>query len=123
MARSSVGLFAGLALAWLASPALADTSYCARLGENDHYSSKGQRLTSVGAVVQQDRANYHRFGRPDPEDQGDPVFSNKANRDVLNGRVDDNALSPAERREIVDGTPYVCLSVTDDGHAYITSIR
>ncbi|MDR4306927.1 hypothetical protein IHQ68_09885 [Chelatococcus sambhunathii] len=123
MARSSVGLCASFAIVLSAAPALADSSYCARLGENDHYSSKGQRLTSVGAVIQQDRANYHRFGRPDPEDQGDPVFSNKASRDLLNSRVDDNALSPAERREIVEGAPYVCLSVTDDGHAYITSIR
>jgi hypothetical protein len=116
-------LVAGLALTAVASAAQAEDRYCARLGENDHFSSKGARLNTVGAVIQQDRANYHRFGQRDPEDETDPVFGDKANRDTLNNRVDANALSVAERREIIDGTPYVCVTISDDGSAYITSIR
>ncbi|WP_020180790.1 hypothetical protein [Methylopila sp. M107] len=114
---------AAFALIALAGPAVAESRYCARLSEQDHFSSSGQRLTTVGAVIQQDRANFHRFGRADPEDESDAIFSNKRNRELLNGRVDANALSQAERREIVDGTPYVCVTASDDGAAFITSIR
>jgi hypothetical protein len=61
-------------------------TYFAALGPQDHFNSSGQRLTTFAQVLQQDRANYHRFGRADVHDQGDPVF----------GSVDMRAMIPAQ---------------------------
>jgi len=45
-------------------------SYVAFLSEADHFNSNGERLRSAAAIIRQDRANFHRFGRRDPDDQG-----------------------------------------------------
>lgn len=52
-------------------------SYYATLGPNDLYNSSGTRLSDFGAILQQDRANVHRFGIYDQGDQGDPYFGNR----------------------------------------------
>lgn len=49
-------------------------SYYAALGPQDYRNSKGAPLQTFAAVVQQDRANYHRFGERDPQDEGDAFF-------------------------------------------------
>lgn len=51
--------------------------YVAYIGPQDMVSSSGQRVTSLGGVIQQDRANFHRFGLRDPRDESDPVFANR----------------------------------------------
>lgn len=50
-------------------------TYYAMLGPNEFYNSSGVRLGDFGAILQQDRANVHRFGIYDELDQGDPVFT------------------------------------------------
>jgi hypothetical protein len=55
-------------------------TYHARLSEQDHFSTDGKRLESVAAILSQDRANYHRFNKRDPNDQGDPFFITNAHR-------------------------------------------
>ncbi len=57
--------------------------YDARLGPQDRVNSSGQPLRDVCAVVQQDRANYHRFGIRDPVDDGDPVFGDRDMRALI----------------------------------------
>lgn len=57
--------------------------YYTSLGTVDLYNSKGQRLTNFCAVVQQDRANFHRFGKAEQGDMGDPFFGNRAARATL----------------------------------------
>ncbi len=74
-----------LALALLLAPAAAQAQqligrYYALLGPQDHVNSSGARLTDFGAILQQDRANYHRFGRAEAEDQFDPIFGNAQQR-------------------------------------------
>lgn len=60
--------------------------YFTTIGPRDLYNSAGQRLTDFCSIVQQDRANYHRFGRRDEGDNGDPIFSDKAARARIPGR-------------------------------------
>jgi hypothetical protein len=55
-------------------------SYYALLGPQDHFNSSGARLTDFGAILQQDRANYHRFSRPEEFDDFDPIFGDAAQR-------------------------------------------
>lgn len=53
------------------------TSYYATISDDDRRNSNGARLTDPGAILQQDRANFHRFGRADIDDEGDPFFGNR----------------------------------------------
>lgn len=68
----------------LAAPAAQAQSLIAQyytvIGPGDFYNSAGARLTDFGAILQQDRANLHRFGKPDAQDGWDPVFGDAANR-------------------------------------------
>jgi hypothetical protein len=54
--------------------------YYALIGPADFYNSSGARLGDFGAILQQDRANYHRFGRRDDLDGWDPIFGDPAQR-------------------------------------------
>ncbi|SPJ24244.1 hypothetical protein [Palleronia abyssalis] len=61
--------------------------YFATLSPRDTYSSEGVALNSVCAIVQQDRANVHRFGNPDGEEP-DPFFTTSERRAMIQGKCD-----------------------------------
>ncbi len=66
-----------------ASPAAAQDQigvYSTLLGPSDMFNSQGTRLTDLCTVVQQDRANFHRFGIRDEYDRDDPFFANREAR-------------------------------------------
>lgn len=86
-------------------------SYLARLGPADHFNSSGERLTSAAAIIRQDRANYHQFGKRDEEDDGDDFFGSKENRATLERMLENGTSSPAALAEIVNGTPLIEVSV------------
>jgi Rap1a immunity proteins len=99
-----------------AAPTLAQAqqligSYVALLSEADHFSSSGQRLTSAAAVIRQDRANFHRFGIKDPQDQGDAFFADEANRAVLEQMLERGRADPGVIARIVNGTPLVRVEI------------
>ncbi|MEM9011914.1 MAG: hypothetical protein AAGE18_11850 [Pseudomonadota bacterium] len=75
---AALGLF-GL---WSAPVAAQQTvaAYFAAFGPQDYVNSRGQQLDSFAAILLQDRANYHRWGRPDWPDQSDPIFADRAAR-------------------------------------------
>ena len=58
-------------------------SYFTVLSTQDMYNSSGKLLTDFCQIVQQDRANYHRFKRRDEGDEGDPFFSSAEARQVI----------------------------------------
>ncbi|WP_334062367.1 hypothetical protein [Limimaricola cinnabarinus] len=71
------------ALALLAAPTAAQeviASYYAYLSPQDLRNSRGIRLADIGAILQQDRANFHRFGLRDGMDEHDPLFASSATR-------------------------------------------
>lgn len=55
-------------------------TYSAHLGSEDYFNSKGVRLTTMAAIIAQDRANFHRFGVRHKHDSADPLFSKRAAR-------------------------------------------
>ncbi|MDO6589014.1 hypothetical protein DS901_13480 [Loktanella sp. D2R18] len=69
---------AAIIAALLTTPAMADeiTSYYAALNYADSYNSRGEQLYEVGAILQQDRANVHRFGVMQEGDEIDGLFGN-----------------------------------------------
>lgn len=89
-------------------------SYTARLGSADHFNSRGKRLTSVAAIIRQDRANFHKFGVRDFEDQGDRFFSNKAKRARLESMLNRGFMSKETRNGIINGTPLITIHIYSD---------
>ena len=107
----------------VAAPARAQQlveSYTAFLSEADHFNSNGQRLTSAAAIIRQDRANFHRFGRGDPGDEGDRFFADINNRAAMERMLERGSSSPAAINAIVNRTPLVRVDIyRDGGAAYI----
>ncbi len=82
----------GLSLGFSLSPIAAKAEnlmleYYATLSPRDTYNSSGAPLNDVCAIVQQDRANVHKFGNPDGE-QPDSFFTSPARRAMIAGRCD-----------------------------------
>jgi|AACY02.2.fsa_nt_gi hypothetical protein len=77
-----IALIAALGLGAPVTAAAQDLlgAYFALLSPRDFYNSNGQRLSGFCQVLQQDRANYHRFGNRDDLDEWDPVFASVENR-------------------------------------------
>ncbi|MBX3570620.1 MAG: hypothetical protein KF914_21360 [Rhizobiaceae bacterium] len=106
----------GLAVAFgPAGPALADKllgSYVARISDDDKHASDGYALDTAAQMVRQDRANWHKFGRGDAEDQDDPWFGSTAARarlEKLLGRG--GAMSARTRQAIARGNPVIQVDV------------
>ncbi|ETW13380.1 hypothetical protein ATO8_09211 [Roseivivax marinus] len=71
--------------------------YYATLSPRDTYSSQGVPFDDVCAIVQQDRANVHRFGNPDG-DEPDSFFTTPERRAMIAGKCDyDRTHHTAER--------------------------
>ena len=77
---SRIALCFGLAFAAPASAQQVIAEYFTYLSPNDQYNSRGLRLGDFGTILQQDRANFHRFGVRDELDQPDPLFGDRALR-------------------------------------------
>jgi len=109
-----IGLITALSLPSLALAQAPSETYEARLSDADHYNSEGVRLTTVAAIIRQDRANFHRFGVRDPEDQDDAFFESAANRARLESLVARSHISPRARRAILNGEPLVEVYIYRD---------
>lgn len=113
-----LALVTGVVVLYSGSTAYAQlvARYRTRLSQADHVGSRGTPLRTAAAVIQQDRANYHRLGRRDPEDQPDPVFQNDAERNFV-----PRYLAPLARgvgQQILLGTPLVEITITGAPGAY-----
>jgi hypothetical protein len=98
-----------------ASPALADQflgSYVARISSSDHFASDGYALDTAAQMVRQDRANFHKFGIRDPEDDSDPWFRSTSSRARFESMLNKSgAMSGATRNAIANGEPLVEVEV------------
>lgn len=88
--------------------------YVAKLGVQDHFNSRGKRLKSAAAIIRQDRANYHKFGKRDAIDEGDSFFNNKKNRGILESMLNNGFISPATKKKILDDTPTIMVYIYSD---------
>ena len=89
-------------------------SYVALLSEADHFNSNGQRLTSAAAIIRQDRANYHRYGIRDPEDENDTFFADEGNRAALERMLEHGRADPGVIERIVNGTVLIRVDIYRD---------
>ena len=85
--------------------------YMARLSAQDHFGADGKRLTSVAAIVRQDRANYHSNGPRDAEDETDVFFASAENRARLEALIAQGSVTPTATRAILNGAPLIIVRV------------
>ena len=106
---------AGAVLALAIGSARADEllgSYIARISDADRFASDGYRLDTAAQMVRQDRANWHKFGSGDAEDQHDPWFESTASRARFEKMLNrSGAIDQRTRRAIVNGEPVVRVNV------------
>ncbi|HEY4944423.1 MAG TPA: hypothetical protein VII56_23545 [Rhizomicrobium sp.] len=117
MIRTSL-LALGLVLAAATPAASADLigSYNAFLSRADHFNSNGERLTSAAAIIRQDRANVHKFGVQDDQDESDDYFGDVNNRAVLERMLNDGNSDPGVLRRIVNGNVMIHVDIYRSRH-------
>jgi hypothetical protein len=86
-------------------------SYVAFLSEADHFNSSGERLRTAAAIIRQDRANFHRFGRRDQGDESDSFFADAANREALEQMLEHGHAPPGVISRIVNGTALIRVDI------------
>lgn len=87
-------LMGTLLAASVAFPLKADNhgfSYNTELSMNDAFNSRGVPLEGWCALLQQDRANFHRFNKRDQYDETDPFFDNPERRAMMTGKCEVNS--------------------------------
>lgn len=89
-------------------------SYYARLSAEDHFNSSGERLTTAAAIIRQDRANFHVYGKRDQEDGSDYTFSDKANRARLERMIANGHYLGGAERAVLNGTPLIYVEIYED---------
>ena len=85
--------------------------YVAFIGPQDLYNSDGVRLRQPSAIIRQDRANFHLFGRRDEADTADTFFASRANRAKLESMLADGFISGPAARDIVAGGVLVYVEI------------
>ena len=121
MKKFKLALFAIMAMSSFASAKYIGTYY-AKLGVSDHFNSHGTRLTKAAAIIRQDRYNFHIRHIRDGADTWDPFFDSKRNRDLLERMLSRGNASRSALNAIVNGTPYIKVSVYDD-HINVKVLR
>lgn len=87
-------------------------SYVARISDDDKFASDGYALDTAAQMVRQDRANWHKFGRGDAEDENDPWFGSTASRARLEKMLNrPGAMSSKTRQAIARGNPVIQVDV------------
>lgn len=87
-------------------------TYRTRISANDRVNSSGAPLNDVGMILQQDRANFHKFNRRDADDAWDPVFSDQNERGKIAGYL--NAV-PNDVASLIRGGSNPLIQVTATG--------
>ena len=110
----SFTIIAFLSSTLLIAPAFAQKlldSYIARIGPNDHFNSRGVRLKSASAIIRQDRANFHKFGKADAEDEHDSFFNSKANRGRMERMLRNGSSTRSAINSIVNHQPLIRVKI------------
>ena len=110
----AVAFLTFLPIQQLSSPASAQEllgSYIARIGPNDHFNSRGVRLKSASAIIRQDRANFHKFGKADAEDEYDSYFDSKANRGRMERMLRNGSSARSAINSIVNHQPLIRVKI------------
>lgn len=94
----------------LSLPAFAlDCSYQTYIHEDDLYNSSGKKLTNIGQVLRQDRANTHDFGISDDKDYCG--YDKPAQRAKLERIINASTIKSTTKRRIMGGNVNVEVNI------------
>lgn len=96
------------------SASAGDILFEAKLSDQDHFSSGGKRLTTVAAIIRQDRANNYKYDKRDADDTRSDHFRSAAARDSLERDIAKLKISKSLRDKILNGTPMIFVGMDDD---------
>jgi hypothetical protein len=116
-----IGAFAASATAANACDGDIVGRYNTVISPRDTFSSSGQRLGSVAAIIQQDRANYHRFGRRDRGDGYDDMFHSAASRALIPRWLSTRWVPPVVANAIRRGSARITVQVYEGCMAAVFS--
>lgn len=118
LTKISLGPVALMVLVLSATQAFAQgpllESYTAFLGPDDHFNSRGARLTEPWQIIRQDRANFHRYGIRDAGDQGDAFFASAANRARMESMIMNGRIEPAAAVRIINGNVWIRVDIYEN---------
>ncbi len=86
-------------------------AYYARISSKDHYGKNNQKLKDAGTILQQDRANYHKYHRRDRDDTGDNRFDTRGNRNKIKRMLARGSTSQNTLDAIRYSTPLVKVKI------------
>lgn len=87
-------------------------SYLARISDTDKQASDGYALETAAQMVRQDRANWHKYGSGDGEDQADDYLDSANSRARFERMLKaPGAMDADTRNAIVDGNPLIQVSL------------
>lgn len=87
-------------------------SYLARISDADKQASDGYALESAAQIVRQDRANWHKYGSNDDEDQSDGWLDSADSRVRFERMLKaPGAMDSSTRSAIVNGYPLIQVSI------------
>ncbi|MEM9342696.1 MAG: hypothetical protein AAGA87_06595 [Pseudomonadota bacterium] len=90
--------------------------YTATIAPQDRRNSSGAPLAQPGAILAQDRANFHRFGVRQPGDTADRTFSVQQNRAAMPTLLAQGRMGPGAAEAILRGAnPTVVVEVYGTG--------
>lgn len=98
----------------LCSASAGDVLFVAKLSDQDHFSSSGKRLTTVAAIIRQDRANNYKYGKRDKGDTRSDHFRSAEARASLERDITKLKISTSLRDKILNGTPLIYVGMDDD---------
>ena len=85
--------------------------YIAKISTKDHYNKRGNKLTKVADILQQDRANFYKYGIRDSEDRADNYFFTKENRFRIRKMLENGYISGDTVYQIINGTPVIKVEI------------
>lgn len=90
-------------------------SYRAYIGRSDLFNSSGVRLTRPWQIIRQDRANVHLYGVRDRGDQLDSFFADAANRQIMEGMLQNGKMSAEAAQMIILGDVWIDVEIYGSG--------
>ena len=96
--------------------------YFARISAKDHYNKRGNKLTKVADILQQDRANFWKYNIRDSEDTADNYFFTKENRFKIRRMLQNGYISGDTAYQIINGTPLIKVKIRGSS-LYVSLVR
>lgn len=99
----------------------ASCSFDTYIDDADLYSSKGVKLTTIGQIIRQDRANFHTAAAGNGDSPDYCGFEKAHNRKALQKIIDNSKISNATKNRIKRGNVNVTINIINGRTAQVSA--